>query len=408
MHLKDVTESLLPLLFCFFLVQFMTRSKFLYTQVSRSWLCLALVCNLVFIEFLRNNGSSGTVHKFVSYFYNWFPAQERWLDTKILYDSVSCSKQYNLFESNPCFTFLWNYPTFYTLIPQELNHFIFFISLAILPITIFFVYFVLNQRRTNTLVLLFWISPPVLFLIERANFEGLIVLSLIIAERAFFRFQNTKNSWKFVFLAIFSLLITLATTIKFYPIAILLYFFFVAKKSSEKFFVVSLFLLNLILSVTVLNFLSFVGNAPSPDGKALGLKVFLRNIAESPLEFALLTTVIILSAYFPKRNLKNLNTYINSFYCRDTLGLSLVVLFLCTWVVGGNTQYRLILLAPFFLCTGFQKGFSNEAPLIFLMICYTTTWPLLSNLLCLVLFIPILRTVCSVPRIKYSKSDSAS
>jgi hypothetical protein len=403
MNLGDLAESLLPLLFCFLLIQFLSPSKFLYTQVSRSWLFLALAFNLIFIEFLRNSGSTGTAHKLVSYFYNWFPAQERWLDSKILYDSVSCSKQYNLFEPNPCFTFLWNYPTFYNLIPSALNHFIFFISLAILPIVIIFVYFVFNQQRINILVLLFWISPPVLFLIERANFEGLIVLLLIIAERAFFKFQNSMHISRFIYLGMFSLSITFATSIKFYPIVILLYFILISRRLGEKLFLASLLLLNSILSVAVFDLLLFVGNAPSPDGKALGAKVFFRNILESPLEFVLLSTVIILSIRFPKRNLQKFNASIKSLYERDMFGLSLVFLFLCTWFVGGNTQYRLILLAPFFLNIGFQKGLNKEGPIFFLALCYSTTWPLLSNLLCLVLCIPILRAIYTFSFNEYSK-----
>lgn len=404
MPFKEVVEILFPLFFILFLIRLRTRGKFLDTQVPRFWLFIALATNLIFIEFLRSYGPSGPVHKFVSYFYNWFPAQEKWLDARILYESVGCSKQYNLFEPNPCFTFLWNYPTFYNSIPPALNYFIFFIFLAFFPILVFVIYFFLSQKRLTVLVLMFWISPPVLFLIERANFEGLIVLLLIMAERLFFRFQNSQGKWRFVSLGIFSLLVTLAIAIKFYPIVILLYFFLTSRRLGTRLFIVILLLLNLFMSIAFLDLLLFVGNAPSPDGKALGLKVLIGNILAGPFNFFIFSAFMLLSLKISKQHWKNLKLLLVSSYEREAFGLSLVFLFLCTWMVGGNTQYRLVLLAPYFINSSFQREFNRDIPLIFLAICFTTTWPILSNLLTLVLLIPISKSVYSFSRSVFLKN----
>lgn len=384
--------SLLSLLFCFFLYQFIIRKNLLYNQISRFWLILAMSLNIVVIECLRAYGSSGLLHKFVSFFYNWYPAQERWLDAQILFHSVSCSKQYNLFESNPCFSFLWNYPTFYKLVPPALDNFVVFISLALIPIGIFAIYFILVPRKITVFVLLFWISPPVLFLIERANFEGLVVLCLIIAERAFFIFQRSSNIKRLVFFGGFSLSLTFAISIKFYPIVIFLYFYFASKKTEERLLVFILLVVNIVLSVVVFDLASFIGNAPSPDGKALGLKVLFRNIFENPIEFFLLLALLSSYVYLTRKEWKMHNGLNLPLYKLDTFGLSLVFLFLCAWCVGGNTQYRLILLAPFILSLPFQDKLFKVLTTVFLGICYSTTWPLLSNLLCIVLFLSILKT----------------
>jgi len=237
---------------------------------------------------------------------------------------------------------LWNYPTvLLKLRVFNIDSKITFI-LGILTALIFLFILVLSKDLTNiqkTLLTLLAFSPPLLLVVNRGNFDLLILICLVIAGYSLNR--NFKYSLELSYL-----LIIFAGTLKFYAIfALPLLLLFNRKIQNYLYFSLVSIIFILINYRDLWHLNKFVGRDMSGS---FGLPVLISHLngdADSDLRLFSIGAflVLIIFTYYFNYFKKKFNTiHLDDYY--DYIFLLLSFVFLITWLLASNYYYRFVLL----------------------------------------------------------------
>jgi hypothetical protein len=237
---------------------------------------------------------------------------------------------------------LWNYPTvLLKLRVLNIDSKITFILGVLIAVIFLFVLFLFRDftKIQKIFLTLLAFSPPLLLVVNRGNFDLLILICLVITGYSLNR--NLKYS-----LEVSYLLILFAGTLKFYAIfALPLLLLFNRKIKNYLYFSLVSIIFILINFRDLWHLNRFVGRDMSGS---FGLPVLISHLngdADSDLRLlsiGALLVAIIFSYYFnyfkKKFNTINLDNY------NDYIFLVLSCVFLMTWLLASNYYYRFVLL----------------------------------------------------------------
>ena len=356
---------------------------------------------LVYILLLRGIDTRANLNifkKFISLFQNWWPANEMWLDSNIISKSIVCGKKVNLYEPNECFGFLWNYPALFKYLPIEIGSHRWIIQsfslLGAFTATILFVHF----TKFNLLITLSFIfSPGFVFAIERANLEFLVVLLSMLSGLICSQLIHKKKllskivTFSFLFIAIL-----VNISLKFYPIGLTIIFIYLLKDKISRILLLFFLFIYLVISIQFLDLLKFYPNAPSPQKYSYGLITILHALGN--YQYIGILFLLIIFGIFRVRIFKNFNFIMRLVsqntmknYSSEILVLAPIFLFCGVFILGGNTVYRSILLAPVL----FLDPTKIENRLILftsLIICWTSPLEMVSNIFIMILILLVYKS----------------
>jgi hypothetical protein len=250
---------------------------------------------------------------------------------------------------NPCMSYAYGRPLLWTLsglhigASQALLFGIVFLIIISLTINILVNNLDLNSGRKNLLSLLIAASPPVLLLVDRGNFDSLIVSMMLLAAWL----HSKEKSIPAI------ILIFLASTFKYYTAPLLLLMVFVSKGKFSKATAAILFVaasLSVVrdLSITQFNFSS--NNPHLTFGLGNEFLYLLKYDSLNWLENFTSVTGVLVVLFFSGISywwLKKYNTEMNSSEEKSfmrKLYLFSTTIFISCYLTGMNADYRLIFL----------------------------------------------------------------
>jgi hypothetical protein len=340
---------------------------------------------------MNSNKSLFYIKKIISLFINFWPSNERWLDSNIMSKSIICGKKINLYEQNSCFGFLWNYPALFKYLPDYVGINSWLIpTITLSSAFIIFIIFIRFSQFRLIITMLFLLSPGVIFAIERANPEFLVLLIAIISSFLVGKLGDTLKLWPkiFIFLMLF-ILINMNVSLKFYPIGLTLIFIILGRTVYFRIYMLLSFIFCLIFSIKYLDLLKFYPNAPSPKRFSYGLVTLFKSISMlDSIQLFILIMIIPIVGYKILGNIINLNLITKSknylFESKEISALAPMMLFFGVFIMGGNTVYRSMLLMPCLFLN--SKIFENKVIVGFaLLISWTSEFDIFSNFLILLL-----------------------
>lgn len=230
-----------------------------------------------------------------------------------------------------------------------------------------------GARRTLLCILIF-ISPPFHYLIERGNFDTLVIL-LLVAAAAFI------SNKKFIFGNIF---LGIASLFKFYTLPVLLIYLLTLKFSKSKHLKFHLFF-TLIFALLVLrdyiHIKGILGSGTGGYGGTFGLKSFalyanhLSNFFNTNFVFILTMlsfTFVVLVMLFKFKLSKPIFSKLHSFpdVIQLIFGLQIIVCYLITI----NNDYRLSILGVFLSALLIRSSMNSRVERMILIFGITSIW----------------------------------
>ena len=275
----------------------------------------------------------------VSYINPIFP------DLKTILTGIDCDSVKKIGEKISCDTendVIWNYPTF--LLHLRFlginSKFTFLIGILMMLIFAFVLILFTKLTHIQRIFLMFLaFSPPLLLVVNRGNFDLIILCCLVIV--GFLLNRNQKYGLELSYLLVF-----FAAMLKFYAIFALPLLLLLNKKIKNYFYFIitsSIFLMLSYKDILVLN--KYVGRDMSGS---FGLPVFISHLngnLNSDLSLFTIGGVIFMLVfcyylYFFKTKISNLRieSYDNFIF------IILSFTFICAWLLSSNYYYRLVLL----------------------------------------------------------------
>jgi hypothetical protein len=356
---------------------------------------------LIYILLLRAIDTRANLNifkKFISLFQNWWPANEMWLDSNIISNSIVCGKKVNLYEPNECFGFLWNYPALFKYLPIEIGSHKWIIqSISLLGAFAAILLFVHFTKFNLLITLSFVFSPGFAFAIERANLEFLVVLlSMLSGLICLHLIHKKKLLSKIIFLSFLFIAILVNVSLKFYPIGLTVIFIYLLKEKILRYILLFFLIIYLVISIQFLDLLKFYPNAPSPQKYSYGLITILNALGN--YQYTGLLFLLIIFGIFRVRIFENFNFIMRLVnqngiknHSSEILVLAPIILFCGVFILGGNTVYRSILLAPVLFLDP-SKIENRLILLTSLIICWTSPLEIVSNIFILILILLVYKS----------------
>lgn len=225
----------------------------------------------------------------------------------------------------------------------------FFIGISFMLFMSITLAFILNEKvfkvKNGNYILgaLVILSPPMMLLVERGNFDIIMVVLVIVSALSFSRSHEK--------LAI--ILIFLSALIKFYTLPILFSYLLLSKKASTRFLSFFVCIFGAYLIVKDINFINRNGQFPSGVGAMFGLNIW-PNYVGSEIPYRLSSSIgmvisltiflacILLSFFLVKLRNFRLDLHFESFSAFDFIFISSSIVFVSVFVSGMNFDYRLI------------------------------------------------------------------
>lgn len=338
----------------------------------------------------------------------WAPGAELFQDSLVFGDAINCASRVDLFETNDCLSFKWNYPNYVSSMPPWQFWWIVYLILFFLSYVyvIIQIYGLLKKMKHNVLGMVLIISPPFLYAIERGSLDIQVAAALFYLYKFNYKrlhLATDRTSQKSIFASskvtlISCLIFTYLSIIKFYPIIFFVLAIFAVKKFSRV-LVVVFFALNIVLSWLWLDAPKFLLiNNPYNDFLPIGALNYFRFVIEKPIILVLLVAGLFI---IKKKGYKLSILQTNSFNFFTYLPL---LIFMSFWLIAGSASYRTIFLLVFLVLYRHErtmiKGTDNstikhnssqDSEITFFIICilFTTGMPIICNTLILFLFMKL-------------------
>jgi len=376
---------------------------------------LFLILGWLWIFLVRWLPNSLDITKLFYLIQGWGPGEKLFQDSTVFQEAINCPAHVDIFESNDCLTFRWNYPNYISSLPSWQFWWLVYLALFLLS----YIYLVtqsfklLEKSKSNTLSAVLLTCPPMLYAIERGSLDIQVAAALIFLynldrKEKFSKVQLSKlhrktESVKVVLIA--SGVFTYLTIIKFYPIVFFVTALFAFKKK-QRLIVLTVFIFNIALSLFWLDAPKFILiNDPYNHDLPVGVLNYLRFITSNPI---VLIPLIGIYLFLLGRNYKfTLNpTSTERFFTYLPL-----MLFLSFWLVAGSASYRAIFLVVFLLLYWHEKTIelvsenqllnSNrsqdlQVTVLTIAILFTTGLPIINNTLILLLLLKMSKPIMSL------------
>jgi len=263
----------------------------------------------------------------------------------------------NVFYNNPCVSSIMDYGNIFLLLPyfESFENFYFFYFPILTGVIFVFIIVSLIQPKNifnYFLLILILFSPPTLLIIERANFDMVIFILIVLIALSNSSFQNF-------------IIITFASLLKYYPLTLMVNFFIEKTGSIKKILLILSLFIIVVLSLFYLMGESWellqhkIQSFDPPWGNQFSIKAFViisknwKNYEHSMILlisyiFFIFFTIIFFLVFNKTRfiNKANIHLFEEKLFI---LGANLVV---TLYLISHNINYRevfIILLLPFLI-----------------------------------------------------------
>jgi hypothetical protein len=368
----------------------------IYLQISRKknsiLLLIFIPVFLLYDLILRNLNIDSLLGKFISLLQNWYPGKQIFMDGMWQGRQFKCSELFDIYSDQNCIPGKYNYPALYKIFPSWFGSNLFIYALIVI-FCMGILAFSLNKivEIPASLLAIFVFSPSVFFLLDRANFESISALSLLVVSIYASKLNLEKSSGKKIkFLVISSLFFLIFVLTKFFGILLAVPLIIFSKGYIRKYWIV--FSAAMVsLTLFVLEFRKGIANAPNPSRSSLGLISIVHDLTELPIVFLIYTFILIFM--FRKKFLLLIEMAWNaSNFKSANKGFSLetiLIVFVLCWILTDNVFYRAVLIAPYLIYKACTTNFIYYT-YILVSISYFSTFTLLSNFSCLLLLVELL------------------
>jgi hypothetical protein len=263
--------------------------------------------------------------------------------------------------------------------------------------------FEIKKNKHLIFVLVLFLSPTVLLLLERGNSD--IIIFILVAIAVFYlrkiKFLNEPTK-----LHIAYIIILFVSMLKIYPIFLLPLLFF-EKISNRNFIIISIYSTILILGYvgfTYLDLLHIQQTAPNSNGLVYGKNVAVQLLVTGKalliLSNSLMVLVFGVALYFRNKYKDQLNQLLpinNQVNDNIWLFLAGALIYAGTFFIGNNWDYRLVFLLftiPYILDI-FNQSKHRMIPVIVFIIFFTTFYGSVTGKLLFPKYWPLLKIISS-------------
>lgn len=338
---------------------------------------------------LRNLKIDSILGKFISLLQNWYPGNQIFMDGMWQGRQFKCSELFDIYSDQKCIPGKYNYPALYKIFPSWFGSNL-SIYAAIVILCMGILAFSLNRiiEIPAFLFAIFVFSPSVFFLLDRANFESISALSLL-ATSIYASKLNIEESVrkKIKYLLLSSLFFIIFVLTKFFGVLLAVPLIIFSKGMIQKYWIIFSSAM-VSLTLFVLEFKKGVANAPNPSVSSLGMVSIAHDLTGLPIIFLIYTITVmylfrkkffqLIKMAWNASNFKSLNTGFSL--------ESILLVFVLCWILTDNVFYRAVLVAPYLLYRACTTNFVYYT-YILVSISYFSTFTLVANFSCILLFI---------------------
>jgi hypothetical protein len=365
----------------------------IYLRISRrknSILLLTFIpMFLLYDSILRSLNIDSLLGKFISLLQNWYPGKQIFMDGMWQGRQFKCSELFDIYSDQNCIPGKYNYPALYKIFPSWFGSNLFIYALIVI-LCMGILAISLNKivEIPVSLLAIFVFSPSVFFLLDRANFESISALSLLVVSIYASKLNLEKSSGKKIkYLVISTFFFLIFVLTKFFGILVAVPLIIFSKGYIRKYWIV--FSAAMVsLTLFVLEFRKGIANAPNPSRSSLGLISIVHDLTELPIVFLIYTFILIFM--FQKKFLLLIEMAWNASNFKSSnkafsLETILIVFVLC-WILTDNVFYRAVLIAPYLIYKACTINFIYYT-YILVSISYFSTFTLVSNFSCILLLV---------------------
>jgi len=361
-----------------------------YNKINIFLIIIFIPFFLIYDYFLRHVSTTSFLGKFISLFQNWYPGRQLFMDGMWQGRQFKCSLIYDIYSDQQCIPGKYNYPALYKFLPTWFGSNLFIYALVVIVSMIIMIIY-LNKVITipSSLVFIFLFSPATLFLLDRANFESISAITLLIASIYSYHLNLvSEKSIRNRYLILTSICFFIFICTKFFGILLAIPLI-IASKFIIRIYWLVFSTIMFSFTVFVLEFKKGIANAPTPSASSLGLLSAIHNFRDLSINIFIYSLFFIILARNYLINLikiawvKGITLDINS---KDNMMLPVLTVFVSCWILTENVFYRAVLIAPYLIYKACVSDLGYYT-FILLGISYLSAFPFTSNFACMLLFI---------------------